>query len=542
MTHAALLGPDGQALPSRPARGGVGRAQAAGFHGASVTDPDIAGWLPTNYSAHSAWMPDRSALTARIHDLARNDGWASGGITRQVDSIIGSDFRLASKPRTRSLGITPDQAAELAADIETAFADWAEDPDAWCDAGRRLSWSGIVGLSFRHRLMDGEACATIPWLPRGGQFATTVKVIDPDRLSNPYNAIDTWFRRSGVELGPNDDPIGYHVRLSHPGDQNVFNPNFWKWEYIPRETPWGRRMFVHAFEPDRAGQYRGVSSISSIVKRLRMLNRYDEAELQAAVLNAVMAAVVESPFDQEQLANALSGGEELSSYQRERSDYYRDAPLSLGGAKVAFVYPGEKVNLTKPAHPNAVFEHFTRASLRNVASALGMTYEQLSMDWGQVNYSSARAALIEVWRGYTTRRGHFAAQFCQPIYAAWLEEAIEIGKVKLPPGAPDFHDAKAAYCNAKWIGPGRGWVDPQKEANASVERMASRLSTLEAESAEQGQDWIENLDQIARERKEMRARGIDPDSLVSKTIKQPPGLGEDADANEDVPAEEGPKK
>jgi capsid protein len=104
----------------------------------------------------------------------------------------------------------------------------------------------------------------------------------------------------------------------------------------------------------------------------------------------------------------------------------------VGGAKIAFTFPGEKVTLSKPSHPNSVFEAFERASLRNIASAMGMTYEQLSMDWGQVNYSSARAALLEVWRSFAARKEHFAQAFMAPIYAAWLEEAIDRGIITLP--------------------------------------------------------------------------------------------------------------
>ena len=136
--------------------------------------------------------------------------------------------------------------------------------------------------------------------------------------------------------------------------------------------------------------------LAPIIKRLRMLGRYDEAELQAAVLNAVMAA-----------ASPLGGGEELSAYQQQRLEYYQAAPINVDGAKIAFTFPGEEVTLTKPSHPNSVFEAFERASLRNIASAMGVTYEQLSMDWGQVNYSSARGALLEVWRGFTARKEAF---------------------------------------------------------------------------------------------------------------------------------------
>jgi capsid protein len=110
-------------------------------------------------------------------------------------------WRLSSKPNARSLGIDPDAASDLASDIEAAWRDFAEDPDCWCDAGRRMTMGGLLALAFRHRLMDGEALAAILWLPRGGRYATAIQVIDPDRLSNPYNAIDTYWRRQGIELG-----------------------------------------------------------------------------------------------------------------------------------------------------------------------------------------------------------------------------------------------------------------------------------------------------------------------------------------------------
>jgi lambda family phage portal protein len=243
----------------------------------------------------------------------------------------------------------------------------------------------------------------------------------------------------------------------------------------------------------------------------------------------VMAAFVESPFDHDQFASALGGGEELSAYQQQRLDYYQAAPINVGGAKIAFTFPGEKVTLSKPSHPNSVFEAFERASLRNIASAMGMTYEQLSMDWGQVNYSSARAALLEVWRGFAARKEHFAQAFMAPVYAAWLEEAIDRGIVTLPKGAPDFAEAKAAYCSAKWIGPGRGWVDPHKEATAATERLAAGLSTLERECAEQGADYLETIQQRARERKEMMALGLDPDAMPDR--KPPSDDADDQPAN-----------
>jgi len=490
----------------------LGRA----YQGASLYDPDLSTWSTRNPAPQLAIGADRDALAARLHDLARNDGWASGGVSRQVDAIVGAGWRLSSKPNARALGIDEDTASELGFSIDAAWKTYAEHIDCICDASEHDNFGGILALAIRHRIWDGEALAQIDWIERPYEYCTAVQVIHPDRLSNPNNMPDTVTRRGGVEIGARSQPIGYWFRGAHPGDAYFANMQMMQWQYVPRSTPWGRRNIVHSFERHAAGQVRGVSPLAPILKKIRMLGRYDEAELQAAILNAVLAAFITSPFDNEQLAEAMTG--DLSPYQKARLDFHKDAPISLPGVKINFLSPGEQVQLSAPHHPNAVYEAYERTVLRNIATAIGVSYEQLSMDWSQVNYSSARAGLIEVWRGFNARKDNFAAQFAQPIYAAWLEEAIDRGDIKLPNGAPKFQEAKTAYCNAKWAGPPRGWVDPQKEALASVIRMEAGLSTLEDECLEQGKDWQEVLAQQARERKERKRLGL-PEMIPQKLAK-----------------------
>jgi capsid protein len=65
--------------------------------------------------------------------------------------------------------------------------------------------------------------------------------------------------------------------------------------------------------------------------------------------------------------------------------------------------------------------------------------------------------------------------------------------------APDFYEKAELYLRAKWIGPGRGQIDPTKEAEAAQIRMDTFTSTLEEECAEQGRDWEEVLEQRAVE-------------------------------------------
>lgn len=478
------------------------------FVGASQTHQDLEGWTPASYAAASLPGGDRAMLARRIHDLARNDGWSSAGLTKLVDNIIGAGWRLNARPSARALGISEDAAVDLAAEIEEAFEEWANDSECWCDAAQRSSFGGLLALAYRHRALDGEALAVINSLRDRPNWWTAIEIIDPDRLANPAGQVSSDTLRDGVALGRHGEPTGYWIRVKHPADQAAVNQL--ASVRVPRSQA-GLRLVVHAFEADRAGQVRGVSALATVVKKLRMLSRYDEAELQAATLNSVLAAFVTSPFDHAALAESMAGGPPspdtgtdgyLDSFQASREAYWKEnAPSLPTGMRLNFLHPSEDIKLTAPGHPNANFDKFVAASLRNIASAIGITYEQLSADWSQVNYSSARAALLEVWRGFTARGGHFAHQFVQPIYVRVLEEAIARGKVRVPRGCVPFAKARYAWSRARWLMPGRGWVDPVKEANAAVLRMGNGLSTLEREAAEQGLDWEEVLTQRAREQK-----------------------------------------
>lgn len=534
----ALVDPAGQPLRAQT---GFQSSGDTAYTAASRTHPDLTLFRPRRVSAVSALpQPDREMLTARVHDLARNDGWASAGLARLVDNTIGAGWDLQVSLPAERLGLSEEKAVEIAKQVEDQFDDYSSDPDCWCDAGMRTGFGGLLALAYRHRVSDGEALGVISLLDRGGPWATALEIVDPERLEQPSWYPETAGFRQGIELGPNGEPVAYHVRTFHPDDAIsgawVADP---RREYlrIPRFVN-GRRTVVHAFEAERAGQLRGVPALVSVVKKLRMLGRYDEAELQAAVINAVMAAFVTSPYDHKALSDSLStgaGDEGLAQYVAGRQTYWDKAPpVAIQGAQVNFLYPGENIELTNPTHPNQVFEHFTRASLRNVASAMGLTYEQLSADWGQVNYSSARAALLEVWRGFTARAAHFASQFVQPVYVRWFEEAVVRGRIVLPGGPESFWANRSAWTRARWRMPGRGWVDPLKEAEASVMRVQCGVSTLEREAGEQGMDWDDNMAQRARELARAmtleKAHGLQPGSLTNlPQIKTPNATDKPAD-------------
>ena len=113
--------------------------------------------------------------------------------------------------------------------------------------------------------------------------------------------------------------------------------------------------------------------------------------------------------------------------------------MFLGGVRIPHLFPGEKMNFVSAARPAGNFEAFENAVLRNVASGAGLASFQVSNNWSDVNYSSARGALLEAWKTLDRRRHDFASGFAGPIRSAWLEEAMLEDDLPLPAGAPDYN-------------------------------------------------------------------------------------------------------
>lgn len=526
MNEIRILGPDGNPLPpSQPKLSMLNGGSGVPYDAADSYSDHTANWQPALWSPDNETNIYRDRIVSRVRDLVRNDGWAAGSITRILDNAIGANFRPIIKPDYRALALSSGIKAfdakwadEYGRAIEAAFRTWSNDAGRYCDVERQLTVSQMIRVAFRHKLIDGDALAILQYRPdRIGPgraaYATTVQIIDPDRLSNPQQRFDLRYTRGGVEIDEDGAPIAYWIRKAHMGDWWSAEKTL-TWERVTRSTPWGRPVVVHDFDHDRGAQHRGNGILTPVVQKMKMLIKFDQSELDAAILNAIFGAYVKSPYDPQMVEGALgpASDSELGIYQSERVDFHKDQRMSLqNGARMPILFPGESIETVSAARPNSNFKEFESAVLRNIAAATGLSTQQITQDWSDVNYSSARAAMLEAWKTLTRRRDDFSTGFCQPILTAFIEELHDIGDLPLPAGAPDFLEARTAYCRAQWMGPGRGWVDPVAEKKGAILGMDAGLSTLENEAAENaGEDWEEILDQRQREMEAFKERGLTP--------------------------------
>ncbi|MGG9057811.1 phage portal protein, partial [Escherichia coli] len=183
-------------------------------------------------------------------------------------------------------------------------------------------------------------------------------------------------------------------------------------------------------------------------------------------------------------ANSQEQRERLTGWIGEIAAYYAAAPVRLGGAKVPHLMPGDSLNLQTAQDTDNGYSVFEQSLLRYIAAGLGVSYEQLSRNYAQMSYSTARASANESWAHFMGRRKFVASRQASQMFLCWLEEAIVRRVVTLPSKARfSFQEARSAWGNCDWIGSGRMAIDGLKEVQEAVMLIEAGLSTYEKECA-----------------------------------------------------------
>jgi lambda family phage portal protein len=469
---------------------------------ADVTDKALASWTPPAGSADADLLNELGTIVPRSRDLARNNGIAASGQQTLKDNIVGHQLKLSSKPHYRLLGKDTAWAEDWGNRTEAEFETWANVPE--CDAARSMTLLGLTIQGLGGALLNGEALCLPRWIERPGErWGTKLQLIEADRLATPPGMDARRDLRGGIEIDGYGAPRAYWIQKSHPGEWLRYGAHYLPldFERVEAFLPNGLPRVIHLHDKERTGQSRGKPIVTAVMREFRMAGHYQTIELQRAIANSLIAAFLESNLDPESSAQ-LFGNDPKAAWDTALGGFKGQ----LKGAAVIPLPAGAHLTSFTPSSPNAAFGAFMEAALRHIAAGLNLPYELLLKDFSKMNYSSARAALLEAWRFFLGRRRWLRDYWLNPIYQLWLEEAAWRGRIGVTHA--DYLANRYAYARCRWVFAGRGWVDPVKEATAAKIRKDEYFSTLEDECAEQGLDWEDVLEQRARELARMRELGL----------------------------------
>lgn len=500
--------------------GGFLARSRGGYAGARTDRKALKEWTPSLGSPDGDTLPDLPALRARSADLVRNDPIAGGAVNTNCTSVVGAGLTPWPRLDREFLGLSEQEADAFEKGMRRVWQAHAE--TTAIDVGRRHTFGDLTELALRGALTRGDTFAVRRFVTRKGDvLATRVQLIEADRVSNAYFGPDTDRLAGGVQLDAFGAPDGYWVMNRYLGDLrpsvvSVTNPitsaaaDAFSWEFVPAFGPEsGERLVLHVARFDRPEQTRGVPFLAPVIETLKQLSRYSEAELMAAVLSAMFTVFVKSETPDDAATDALGLGA-ISGATNEQG-LPPSAPSAgeyqLGAGAIVDLEQGEDITIANPARPNPQFDPFFVACVRQIGVGIEMPYELLIKHFTS-SYSASRAALLEAWRTFATRRAWLVRTFCQPVYGWLVAEAVARGLVS----APQFFEdplVRAAYAAAAWTGPTMGQLNPLDEANAAEKRLTIGLTTLQSETAElTGGDWERNHPQQAKEHNARLAAGL----------------------------------
>jgi len=333
---------------------------------AAAADLRASTWAPSSGSANAEVAGAAATVARRARDAVRNDPYASRIVDLWTGNAVGA-------------GITtrwPDAAHT------TAWRRWAD--STACDAEGRLDLYGLQALAMRAVVESGECFIRL--LPSevtpNNPVGLRLQVLESDHLdASRIGMLDGMATLNGIALDEAGAPLAYWLFWRHPGAWWPGMPGPWASEPIPA------RDVLHLYRKRRPGQLRDVSWLAPVLTRLRDLGDYEAALLMKAKIEACLAAVVTEEGDE-----ALTG---------TAANLLRDAQ----GRAVEAFEPGmilyrRGAGSVDVVNPSGGGSHaaFARRTLEAAAVGAGLTYDQVSGDLTQANYSSLRAGKIEFRR------------------------------------------------------------------------------------------------------------------------------------------------
>lgn len=237
---------------------------------------------------------------------------------------------------------------------------------------------------------------------------------------------------------------------------------------------------IHIFRQDRPGLHRGVPELTAALPLFAQLRRYNLAVLSAAEAAADFAAIL--------YTDAPPNGESDEVEPMDSIPLERNMMLTVPA--------GWKMGQLDPKQPAANHSEFVKIILSEIARCAVTTYGTLAGDFSGHNYASGRLDNQIYHKSILVDRSFWESEVLNRIFEVWFRE---YQLTTMQPFATERHT---------WFWDGFPHVDPSKEASAQEKRLANNTTTLAAECAKDGRDYMSVLHQRAKELKLMRNLGI----------------------------------
>lgn len=420
-------------------------------------------WRVLNDSAQNIDYPERDTIRARARDLERNSDIANAILAAYQRNVIGRGYNLQAR--------TDDE--DFNAAVEKLWKEWQRARN--CDVTGQQNFTQLLRMALNRKKVDGgvliKKCYT-----RGGLLPLKLQLLEVDELDITRVSAHGKKNRvvGGIEYDQYNKPVGYWIKQYSIDGTTYRAPEYCKASDI-----------IFYWSKKRPSQIREISDLTPTIARIRDTNEYINAVAIKERVAACLAVFIKraTPAGGFGRTNALPG-EERRSYDGKTL-----APGMIGELNL-----GESLDVVNPGNSGSDTANFLKVQQRMIGSGQGLSYEAVSRDMSDTNYSSARQAIIEDENTYAEEIQMLKECVMDEVYEAFVMSASLAGL--LP--AKGFWDNKREYFAHQWVSSPKKWIDPSKEATANKVALATGQKTYQDICAENGKDWQEQIDDMAR--------------------------------------------
>lgn len=416
----------------------------------------------SNSSANSEIERAQKILISRSRDLVRNNPYSKKAVDVIVSDTVGS-------------GIVPKISGRNKTQVKKITALWEKIAESnLCDNERQLDFYSLQALAMQTIVESGEVLA----IKSIDVEAPSIQLLEPDFIdtsnSLTKNVADGNRVVAGIEVDSNGRRVAYYVYNQHPGDSNTINLTTKKID---------AKHIIHCFHKTRPGQMRGVPWAHSVINILKDFADFQYATLIRQKISACLVGAIRTTGTDK----GVFGASQLKEKRQ------RETKMTPGSWR--YLDPGEDVVFSNP--PNTTgYSEFTIEMIRAVSCGYGITYESISNNYGNVNFSSGRMGHIQMRRNIDRWRWTMLIpQFCDPFFQLFLDwckaRGVDVDGVKV-----------------EWVPPAHVMIDPTKEIAAEAEAVKHGFKSKSMVIREQGLNPEAVREEIKAEREADAEAGL----------------------------------
>jgi lambda family phage portal protein len=457
-------------------------------------------WRTGSTSANTENSNAIETLRNRARDMVRNNSYAARAVSVIASNVVGK-------------GILPNLVGETDAgteELRAAWQRWAAKP-ANFDLDCCIDFNGMQSLIMRSVVESGEVLVRRRRVdPSESPFGIKLQVLEADHLATNHTVLNSENGNriiQGVEVDENGCPVAYHLYKNHPGGTGAETTaaTVLQTERVPADD------IAHVFLKRRPGQVRDVTWFANVMVRLRELDEFEDAELVRQKVAACFAAFIEDIEPPED----MSSGDEFDLEKLEPGI-------------IEHLPPGKRITFGTPPMPQSdSYKFFVSSQLRAIAAGLGVSYEALSGDLSEVNFSSARMGWLEFQRNIDVWRWNLLIPQFNDRVLGWFLESVSIA----------IGATLAEGVTNTWTAPRREMIDPTKEVPAKIKAIRAGIETLSDSIRQTGKEPGAHLAELAADNRAVDELGLvldsDPRKVTASGALQASNEGNQATEAED---------